>query len=379
MKNLLHYASTRFTHANSSLVRPLARGWRALLSNPLRSIFIKKKRDAVMRCVDWESVRHAVVFLVPGMNTINGGIMSIISIATESRKILASHDASVFVCTSPGDPPLFRYTRFQNNEPLLDFNGVLNHLPKNANVMFHIPELYVPRLLARWRKIGVPNVMALRINVLLQNIDLCPNSTEMQELAKMGALSCTTAHAAYATREVEQRLGCPLYHLSTGVDSANYKRVAYADKEQLIVYSPDADPRKKQVILTLRQQLSDYQFVEICGISYEGFKNLIARARFSITFGEGMDGYFIEPIFSGAIGCAVFNTRFFPGHFKGTDFVYDSWDELIANLVTDIRACEDSRTFTAVNERQFSLLSRIYSFDAYRNNITLFYEKFLLA
>ena len=377
---LLNWAATRFNHTDNSLVRALSRGWRALLSNPLRSLIVNRQRDRVMKSIAWQDVQQTVVILVPGMNKINGGILSIVSITEESRKVCSARGAKVFACTLPGDPPLFKYTLFENNESLLGFETVLKQLPRSSELMVHIPEVYVPRFLAWARNhdyLEIPRV--LRINVLLQNIDLCPSTAQMQELSALGILSCTTAHVAYATTEVQMRLGCPLHHLSTNGDPSNYERRVYADKTRTIVYSPDADARKNEVLALVKKELPEYELVEIAGLKYADFRSLILRARFSISFGEGMDGYYIEPIFSGSIGCAVYNTRFFPANFKGTDFVYDSWDDLISKLVQDIRKCEDPQQYSEVNERQYSRLAQIYSYPKYVENIRSFYETFLPA
>src|SRR5262245_21000392 len=50
--------------------------------------------------------RRFVVFLITGRNFVNGGIMSICSIATETQKLLAANNISVMVCTACGEPRL---------------------------------------------------------------------------------------------------------------------------------------------------------------------------------------------------------------------------------------------------------------------------------
>ena len=53
------------------------------------------------------------------------------------------------------------------------------------------------------------------------------------------------------------------------------------------------------------------------------YMDYIAKAMFVISFGEGFDGYFIQPCLVGSVGIAVYNERFFPdSSWKELDNVY---------------------------------------------------------
>ena len=66
------------------------------------------------------------------------------------------------------------------------------------------------------------------------------------------------------------------------------------------------------------------------------YKKLISKAMFTITFGEGYDGYFIEPALSGSITFAVYNDLYFPKNLGKLDTLYSSWDELQEHIIEDI-------------------------------------------
>ena len=74
--------------------------------------------------------------------------------------------------------------------------------------------------------------------------------------------------------------------------------------------SPDYDRRRSEVLSRLRSSLPDYKFLTIPGITYADYLAKIATARFALTFGEGLDSYFVETVFSGGLGVAVFNSVF---------------------------------------------------------------------
>ena len=84
------------------------------------------------------------------------------------------------------------------------------------------------------------------------------------------------------------------------------------------------------------------------------YKKLISRALFTITFGEGYDGYFIEPYFSGSIGFAVRNDTFFPKKMSSLMGLYSSWEDMELNIVKDIRKLEkDSKLYTSTSSKGF--------------------------
>lgn len=348
--------------------------WHMVLANPLRVAYISRQRQLFLKSAFPIPAQRAIVFFVPGIDAVTGGVMSILSIAEESRRLHAIHGASVFVCTLPGHPPLLRYTRFENSECLLGVDDVWGVLASSSVVMIHVPEVHVPEAL-RWlegNRARIPSCAA--INVLLQNIDLCPTQEDMKRLASFGSLSCTTAHKAYSTPEFEARLGCPLHHLSAWVSPEGFKRLDVSEKDRLIIYSRDVIAEKSDVLARLQRALPQFAFREIAGLTYQQYKELIARAQFSITFGEGLDGYLVEPVFSGGVGCAVYNDRFFTPDFKALDFIYSSWDDLVSRFPEDVVRCEEEVTYKAVSARQFEHLARIYSKDVYIGNIKRFYE-----
>jgi hypothetical protein len=84
--------------------------------------------------------KRLIVFLVPGWDSVNGGILSIASLCAESRKLDANQDADVFLVSSPGDPPLMGYTKFANRETLLDLTDVIRRHRSLDYLLIHVPE-----------------------------------------------------------------------------------------------------------------------------------------------------------------------------------------------------------------------------------------------
>lgn len=319
--------------------------------------------------------RRIIVFLVPSRDLVNGGVRSIISLADESEKLRAIHGADVFVANAPGTSRLLRYTKFKNTRTLVSLDLLLNLVPPGAELLVHIPELYVKNVVQHEattfaRLKGVNK----RFNIMLQNIDLMPKPTDVAQLRSYGITTCTTAHRAYGNEQTALLIGCPVHHLSVGVCAAQYNRVPYVNKSNLIILSPDQHPARDQILKDLKAALPQYEFRVVWNLTFEQYKELIARAKFSLTFGEGLDGYFVETIFSGGIGCAVYNDRFFTPDLRKLPFVYPSWDALVRQLPNDIVQADIEDNFKKIQATQFDPLANEYAIERFRTNLAQFYR-----
>jgi hypothetical protein len=101
---------------------------------------------------------------------------------------------------------------------------------------------------------------------------------------------------------------------------------------------------------------------------------LVARTKWALTFGEGLDGYFLETVFAGGISFAVYNTEFFTTDFKELKTVYSNWDDLKNHICADIKSLDDLRNYAAYNAKLYSVCNRHYNPDIYMKGIEDFYE-----
>jgi hypothetical protein len=347
-----------------------------LRNNPIRRKYLQSKQAKYLDEVGAGEQNRLMLFLVPGRDGVNGGILSLISLAEESAKLKAQHGASVFVCTVPGDPPLLRYTKFTNTTQIVDLELLFRSVRKDAQVLVHIPEIFVQRFARSIRSLTCtfPG-FSWQFNILLQNIDNIPENSLVRELSEFGVTTCTTAHKAYANEKTEELLGCPVYHFSVWISPEKYQRKSFAEKENLVVISPDKHPLRKEVLAALAEQMPDYRFQVIKNMTYEEYKKVISEAKFSLTFGEGLDGYLVEPVFSGAIGAAVYNDRFFTDDMRTLPFIYRSMEELQARLASDALAVDKAELFWRTHLSQFEKLAAYYSQESYLANLIRFYQE----
>lgn len=354
------------------------------LKNPYRELKIKSfQRDLLKRKYPPDA-KKLIIFLTPGYDTITGGILSISSIYNETLKLKHLHGAETIMCTVPGDPLLLKYTKFHNNNFIYSFSEVLSYFSDLESLLIHIPEYAVKQFIANCFKNNnfmkkISKLKSLHINLMLQNIDLAPSVNDIRLLKKLPnlkKLTCTTAHEAYSTDEIQKRLECELHKLSVYVSPEQYYRTPYKEKENLMIVSPDYHPKKPKILKILSEQLPNLRILIIRNLSYEEYKNIISKAKWSLTFGEGLDGYFVETIFSGGVSFAVYNERFFTRDFMSLRTVYPSYGVLEENIVSDIKELDNEESYSEYQNIQFTLCAKYYNYKRYIDNLTSFYQKY---
>ena len=346
--------------------------------NKLGVLKQRVKRD-VTRTLITQSVsfrtRRLIVFLTPGFDSPSGGIISIASIYRESAALEDLHRARVALCTVPGEPPLLKYTWFKNNNYLLDLEALLNRCNGLDHLLVHIPEYAVNKahewLDSYWPRLQ--KIKELHLNVMVQHIDLVKGQ-DLKGLARFGKVTCTTAHEAYTNAKARETLGIPLHRLSCCNGPENYSVSDYKEKEPILIISHDGHQLKEKVMHEIKSALPDLRLQVIHNISFEAYLEMVRRAKWSLTFGEGLDSYFCDPVFSGGVSFAVFNERFFTPAFANLETIYPTWDALLENITTDLRRLDEPVAYKRCGQAAWNLLNDLYSTERFRQNLRLFYR-----
>jgi len=193
-------------------------------------------------------------------------------------------------------------------------------------------------------------------------------------LKRFGRVTATTAHEAYSNSATRQALGVTVHKLSVYFGPELYKRTAYQDKEPILVVSHDEHPLKEQVLQQVAHAHPKLEIRIVNNLSYEEYKALVSRAKWALTFGEGLDGYFAETIFSGGNSFAVFNERFFTPAFAALETVYPSWEVLLERMTVDLQRLDEAVAYHRCWRRAYDLLTGLYSTDQFRENLRAFYR-----
>jgi hypothetical protein len=320
--------------------------------------------------------RRFAIFLVPGWDLVNGGYMSICSIATETRKLLGANGVVVAVCTGYGAPRMLRFTKFDNDIELFAFEDMLAWLPSGSEVLVHVPELCVEMFVSDCLDVyRSRSDLRWRFNILLQNINRVPPKKAIVALQQLGFTSATIAHKASAA--AAQDLGCPVHFLSWFISAEDFRRVGYSEKKKLIVISPDLHPAKFEIVRCMSRALPDHKILEIRNMTYEEYKGVIRNAKFMFTFGEGLDGYFVESIFSGAVAMAIFDDRYFTPEYRELEGVFKDSKSATLGVGDFLKYANSNVRFRAIAEHQNDLVAKTFRRSVYQDNLKDFYSKYL--
>jgi len=329
------------------------------------------------------SAKKLIIFLVPGANIISGkdeisgGVISIVSLCEESAALKEVHGAEVVLCTFPKALLLLKHTQFDNHTNVYRFSQVPEYFVNCEEIIIHLPELYVTAFndsLSSRERDWLRSRKFRHLNILNQSIQLMPAPEVVTALNLFFDLvTITTAHQQYCNEHYRKYYNVPLHKFSVWISPEKYTSRNFAEKENLVIVSPDEHPLKQHIIEKLNTAGLKAQVIR--NLTYRQYKEVINRAKWSITFGEGLDGYFIEPVFSGAISFAVYNTSFFTPEFKNLNTVFESYEQMSEELIGKMSAFDNEEIYNEVQGKEYALCSALYSHATYLKNIELFYKK----
>jgi hypothetical protein len=338
---------------------------------------IRRRQSELLQQNYRKDAKKLIIFLTPGVDLVNGGVLSIASLFEETKRLKQVHQSESILCTYPSDPALLKYTKFENNNFLYNFSQVLAYFNNLEALIIHIPEHYIYRFnlfITNKNRLQLGKIKNVQINILIQNWDFLPSNKYIRAMGKLGRLTSTTAHTKYSTIELRNRLGFPLHKLSVYVSPEQYSRRPYGEKENLLIVSPDVHSRKTEILSLIHHKLPELQIKIIQKMTYEQYKQTILRAKYALTFGEGLDGYFVEPVFSGAISFSIYRPEFFTKEFQPLRTVYSNYDVLAKNICSDFKYFDNPEAFNAFQEQEFDLCAKEYNHVNYVKNLELFYK-----
>ena len=349
--------------------------------------FYKQFKDAIkiQDAYDLTNLNNAkklILFLIPSPDecVINGGIMSIFSLCETSREI--NPDATCIISTFPNKKYTYaKNDKFLNNESIYRFSQIVDNAKNLEEMILHIPEYYADDFYNDLTERDIEylkSIKNLHINIMNQNIELMPEPEKLRDLYKLtNNITQTLAHDRYATQEVCDKWQIPTHLFSVNIDLGKYKSYSFEEKEEIIVLSPDCNENKEKIVKKLEKELPDWKLITVNNMTFTEYMDLISRAFFTITFGEGMDGYFGQPQYVNSVGFAVYNDEFFPNNnWKNFENVYTSYDEMYENIVADVKKySQNKEKYEKIIKDFINENSKLYQISKFYDNLKRFYKK----
>ncbi len=287
----------------------------------------------------YKNEKQIVVFFNLTIHIVTGGMLSINNFVEHSKQFSTEYNFGLIMSGLPFEYAVIPNKYFEYALEPIDFNYIIKYT-KPEKLLLNIPEVFIISFLnalsvkqIEWLK----SIKKLNINILNQNDELMPEQKYIEQIREIcnNRLTITAAHKSYCTGEKSVQYGTPVFLLRPFAEK--YYKTDFKDKKNIILLSPDFNKHKNKIIKKLKKELSEYQFKIIRNMKFEDYKKEISKAKYTLTFGEGFDGYFLEPYLSGSIGFAVYNNVFFPKDFPKIQTLYASWQDLYDNIVEDSR------------------------------------------
>lgn len=326
--------------------------------------------------VNIQKADKILVIVVPEHATMSGGIYSMFSIASIAKRLKSRHGYEVVLMTRPNEQncTYCRQKNFRNAEDVYRFEQIVRCEEVN-DLYIHIPEYATTDFIDNLS----PDVLdylktreKLNINILNQNTELMPEAYEFEKLRELAdELSQSVAHHAYFSQEFSDRYDLPTMLLPAYTDLSAYTASAFKEKDDIIIYSLDESPHKEACIRLLESELPEYQLIEIRDITFEEYMDLATRCKFSISFGEGFDGYVAQPIYQGGIGLTVYNEDFFPSEeFIRFENFFESEKKMEEHLVDTIKKLsEDEKSYSDLNRELVKEYEKLYQYEDYVDRV----------
>ena len=320
--------------------------------------------------------KNLLVIVIPEYTAMSGGLYSLFSIANAANLMKNRHSYHVILMTFPNRRNLtyLRQHNFKNNETVFRFSQI-NRCINADRVYLHIPEYGAADFIDLLDATTIEFLKTrknLFINILNQNIMYMPTTAALQPLRDLAqGVSQSVAHHAYFGQSFADSYMLPTLLLPAYTDLSEYPAITFEEKEKLIIYSPDDSAFKRPVLEAISSQMPDYELREIRNITFDQFMHLATRCRFSITFGEGFDGYLIQPMQQNGIGFAVYNKEFFPSE-KLLNFynIFSTGDAMVAGIVEKMRVLESNADlYRTTNRAMMDVHEELYSRQDYLNRI----------
>jgi hypothetical protein len=337
------------------------RRWRHEAASTLRLItHLQTRRDARRRQrMHLETLlltrcSRVVIFLVPESRQIRGGTLQILSMHRLSSRILAATGDAAVVCWMPGHGRDHCTLAGHSSDVVVcGLPDVLAQCQDGTAVTIHLPEFAAERLvdqvLTLAPKQGDPSRFRWRFNILNQRDDRMPDASFVTSLAARFPTTITTGHPDWSSPEAQARWGVPIHWVPTWycLDDAPWQ--PYETKRDLLIVSPDRHPHRDRILSVIRDGMPHLETKVIEAIPFDQYTQLERDAKWSLTFGEGNDGYFYGTITRGGISFAVRNDTFNGRDLTNWITVYPTYQVMAEKIVADMRRLDQKNAFESYN------------------------------
>ena len=305
-----------------------------------------------------KSRREKIVFVVPSPDFISGGILSIINMYNTARELFPDKD--VYFVNIKRFQKVDRWHMLDFKGKILNLNYFLKRwLHNNDRIIFHVFEYGLMSFLVFLEKKGLLHRMKnATLNILNQNQDQMPPEEKFQRFIPY--FRDVTMTVAYKENEKKDFscLTIPPIHVGAYFEGPLPEQIPYSKKKNICIFSNDSGPHQEEI----RKVVTDMgiKVYDKYPIPYSDFVNLQKEAKFTISFGEGWDGYTMGQFSNGGIGFGVYQKNFQQDYFDSDSlpkFLFASYDEMLAGIKEAIEFYDDEKVMEEENKKWVEIMN----------------------
>lgn len=319
------------------------------------NIFTGVKRYKKVRSLSLKD-RDIVLFYLPPCEVVSGGILSIYFLIENTQRLFP--DFIVLPVVMSRIQHYFKATWFKNNYFIYNILDIKSKLFTAKTILVHIPEDFFLSFSKDIEKyFSSDQVSKLKINILNQNQMLAPSGDEiLTHKHKYASLSMTLAFEKNMSNSYPY-LDTPPYLLSSWFYGNEVELIPYEQKENVCIISHDTHPMKKQIVDVIENKIG-LECIEIRNMKFDDFKALQRKAKWSVTFGEGFDGYSGAAYIKGGIGFGVYDPNFFPDSMKKElpKSFFISYEDMLENICDVITYMDEKSRYEEFVKRMQAIV-----------------------
>lgn len=304
------------------------------------------------------SGREKIVFVVPPVADISGGILSIMNMSNMAKEFFPDRD--VYVCEFTPVQKRDRYPGSDMKTRVLNLKYFLPAwLRRNDKILFHVYEGGVVTFLKHLEKLGLLDKMKnSTLNILNQNQDYMPSGEDFSDYLHF--FKKVTMTLAFKNNEKIDfpYLSMPAMHVGAFFEGPESKAVPFREKQDLCVVSVDEHPMKTEIVKKIKDL--GIEIYDRYPIPFREFVELQKKAKWTVSFGEGWDGYTMGQLQNGGIGFGVYQPNFVQKYFNDDDlpkFLFRSYKEMSDNIAETIAYYNNEKVFEEENKKWLEIVN----------------------
>lgn len=301
--------------------------------------------------------KDKIVFVVPNRELICGGTMSISNMADVAKEIFPEKE--VYLAVTDRLQRFEKYNYFNSPHKIINLRFFLKSWLKQANVIIHVYDAGTLELFKLLNKrVYRLFLNKVHVNILNQNQDFMPPEEDLIRLK--GAIENISMTLAFNANKdlLFPYLNYSPMHVGAWYPDLAQVDIPFSQKQNLCILSPDRSDYREEIKNKLIG--AGIECYDTWPIPFPEFCKLQQKAKWTISFGEGWDGYSSGQFINGGIGFGVLQKNFSQDYFDFDNlppFLFKNYEDMNRNILSIIRQLNEEPVYEELNHKMVETMN----------------------